>query len=128
MPGARFERRGGRSQRTNCNPGCSCAVDEPSVIACQFDLLSACAQEFDRPHVKAVQRCYRCWKWFEGAGEDPRKQINQRHAGNKSLGLVSVRRRETACMNSIPELVLQKPARNQRFAPNRFRRKLTLDE
>jgi hypothetical protein len=75
-----------------------------------------------------IERAQRERKRLQRSREDMRRELDQRHTADDGSGLLAMRSAWSAGMNPNPQLILEHPARNQRLAPQRFRRRTILSE
>jgi len=93
----------------DCNAKSFCGGNQPSIIACQFDIFAACTQEYDSGEVQSVKRTDSDWKWAKRSAQDLLRQIDQRYSAQKAVRCISMRLREAARMNTVPHFVLKQP-------------------
>ena len=98
------------------------AIHEPVVIAGEHDGLSLVSKKIHRRQMKRIQSSYRLWKGFQGSREHRRRELYESKPAQQCPNLIRVRSREFPAVNARPNLILDKPAGNERFSPESFRR------
>src|SRR2546427_1451535 len=96
-------------------------VNEAVVIAGERHGLSLLPEKIHRCQMKGIQRSHRLWKGLQRPRQHGRSELDQGQATQQCAHFVGVGSRQFARMYSSPNLVLDKPAGDQGFAPEVFR-------
>src|SRR5215470_3243124 len=100
--------------------------NQPLVKAHQGDRLSAGAEEFDRRQMQGVECPHGDRKRLQGAGDDWRRQFDQRHMADQGSRRLAMRWPKAPRVDAVPDLIFEEAAGNHGFAPDRFGRRAIL--
>src|SRR5919106_1920733 len=112
---------GARLELVERKPKGAGAVNEPVVIAGERYGLSLLLEKVNRRQMKGIQHSNRLWKGLQCPRQHGRSELYQRQPTEQRADFIRVRSRQFARVNSRPNLVLDQPARDQRFLPEAFR-------
>src|SRR5215471_6318747 len=93
------------------------------VKARQCDSLPTGAEKFNRCQMQGVERPDGDRKRLQGASEDRRSQLDQRHMADQRSYLLAMRAPQAPRVNTVPDLIFKEATRNQGLSPDGFGRR-----
>lgn len=99
------------------------AGDEPGVVARESDGLSLVSKKIHGRQMKRIQCSHRLRERLQSPREHRWREFDERQPAEQRPGVVRVRSREFAGMNSCPDFILDKPAGDKCLPPELFGRR-----